>query len=143
MFNNNNKKNKSQPQISWPEWKFSIIRDLVKHGFIPEQIAMIHEKSRSKLSFDICWVIILIALCKVVFKSNKCMLWFVGSQRVRHDWATELNWTEVTESLLIILLIFFFQDQTLNLKKKKLSLTLKILCIPPEVLWDNFKELFS
>ena len=22
------------------------------------------------------------------------MLWFTGSQRVRHDWATELNWTE-------------------------------------------------
>ena len=25
------------------------------------------------------------------------MLWFMGSQRVRHDWATELNWTEVPE----------------------------------------------
>ena len=23
------------------------------------------------------------------------VLWFMGSQRVRHDWATELNWTEV------------------------------------------------
>ena len=22
------------------------------------------------------------------------MLWFIGSQRVGHDWATELNWTE-------------------------------------------------
>ena len=22
------------------------------------------------------------------------VLWFMGSQRVRHDWATELNWTE-------------------------------------------------
>ena len=22
------------------------------------------------------------------------MLWFMGSQRVRHNWATELNWTE-------------------------------------------------
>ena len=22
------------------------------------------------------------------------MLWFMGSQRVRHDWVTELNWTE-------------------------------------------------
>ena len=26
------------------------------------------------------------------------MLWFMGSQRVRHDWATELNWTEVEMS---------------------------------------------
>ena len=24
------------------------------------------------------------------------LLWFMGLQRVRHDWATELNWTEVT-----------------------------------------------
>ena len=23
------------------------------------------------------------------------MLWFMGSQRVRHDWVTELNWTEL------------------------------------------------
>ena len=22
------------------------------------------------------------------------MLWFMGLQRVRHDWVTELNWTE-------------------------------------------------
>ena len=22
------------------------------------------------------------------------MLWFMGSQRVRHDWVTELNWTD-------------------------------------------------
>ena len=25
------------------------------------------------------------------------VLWFVGSQRVRHDWATELNWTDVLD----------------------------------------------
>ena len=24
------------------------------------------------------------------------MLWFMGSQRVRHNWVTELNWTEST-----------------------------------------------
>ena len=23
------------------------------------------------------------------------VLWFMGSQRVRHDWATEMNWTEL------------------------------------------------
>ena len=26
------------------------------------------------------------------------MLWFMGSQRVGHDWATELNWTKVKHS---------------------------------------------
>ena len=28
------------------------------------------------------------------------VLWFMGSQRVGHDWATELNWTEQTNVLL-------------------------------------------
>ena len=27
------------------------------------------------------------------------VLWFTGSQRVRHEWATELNWTELTPIL--------------------------------------------
>ena len=27
------------------------------------------------------------------------MLWFMGSQRVGHDWATELNWTECIHDL--------------------------------------------
>ena len=26
------------------------------------------------------------------------MLWFMGSQRVEHDWATELNWTELLKT---------------------------------------------
>ena len=29
------------------------------------------------------------------------MLWFMGSQRVRHDWATELNWRPVSFSRTI------------------------------------------
>ena len=27
------------------------------------------------------------------------VLWFMGSRRVRHDWVTELNWTEGTQAL--------------------------------------------
>ena len=35
------------------------------------------------------------------------MLWFTGSQRVRHDWATEMNWTEpIRRSILMPLLLF-------------------------------------
>ena len=30
------------------------------------------------------------------------MLWFMGSQRVRHDWATDLNWTELMMKNLMI-----------------------------------------
>ena len=40
------------------------------------------------------------------------VLRFVGSQRVRHDWATELNWTvpSLTQVLYMDLLIGFFQQ---------------------------------
>ena len=30
------------------------------------------------------------------------ILWFMGSQRVRHDWATELNWTELNSTVTTI-----------------------------------------
>ena len=32
-------------------------------------------------------------LWEVVMGREACMLQYMGSQRVRHDWATELNWT--------------------------------------------------
>ena len=31
-------------------------------------------------------------LWELVMDREACVLWFMGSQRVRHDWATELNW---------------------------------------------------
>ena len=31
-------------------------------------------------------------LRELVMDREACMLWFMGSQRVGHDWATELNW---------------------------------------------------
>ena len=33
------------------------------------------------------------------------MLWFMGSQRVGHDWATELNWFTLVTRWIIIILI--------------------------------------
>ena len=40
------------------------------------------------------------------------VLWFMGSQRVGHDWATELNWTECTCFMkCLFYLSCFFQDQ--------------------------------
>ena len=35
------------------------------------------------------------------------VLWFMGSQRIRHDWVTELNWTEV---LLLDLKTIYLQQ---------------------------------
>ena len=33
-------------------------------------------------------------LWKLVMEREASVLWFMGSQRVGHDWVTELNWTE-------------------------------------------------
>ena len=33
-------------------------------------------------------------LWKLVMDREACVLWFMGSQKVGHDWVTELNWTE-------------------------------------------------
>ena len=47
------------------------------------------------------------------------VLWFMGSQRVRHDWATELNWTEsLGESTLGDIVAWI----TLLIRKNKFSL---------------------
>ena len=42
------------------------------------------------------------------------MLWFMGSQRVGHDWATELNW-----NWMLISLMFGFHIHKVKKKKKK------------------------
>ena len=39
------------------------------------------------------------------------MLWFMGSQRVRHDWATELNWTDGTKHLTSCLPFIFLTTE--------------------------------
>ena len=39
---------------------------------------------------------------------------FMGSQRVRHDWATELNWTEKTYILNVTAFFFFFKSKSLG-----------------------------
>ena len=37
------------------------------------------------------------------------MLWFMGLQRVKHDWATELNWTEVWAHTHMFIQFIIFQ----------------------------------
>ena len=60
-------------------------------------------------------------------------LWSMGLQRVRHDWATELNWTEYVTSqtyksiffyFVFLRLVFEFEDKILlkSLRKKKKNL---------------------
>ena len=40
------------------------------------------------------------------------VLWFMGSQRVRHDWATELNWTGT--ALMILFYCYYYRDSILE-----------------------------
>ena len=64
------------------------------------------------------------------------VLQFMGSQRVRHDWATELNWTELAKFLSLFHLMF------LNLPRYKFkSWFLQIyfsLWSLLKALWNNF-----
>ena len=53
------------------------------------------------------------------------VLWFMGLQRVRHDWATELNWTGEA-----VVVLHLFQDVSSLLMGHK-----EIFFLPEEVLW--------
>ena len=48
---------------------------------------------------------ILSRLWELVMDRRPGMLWFMGSKRVGHDWATELNWWR---SMLLLLLLSLF-----------------------------------
>ena len=75
------------------------------------------------------------------------MLWFTGLQRVRHDWATELNWTECNlEGKLVLLFIqvTVFCDFSTNVSLQSFSyLNLSNCCFqcilytlyPTSLLW--------
>ena len=38
------------------------------------------------------------------------MLWFMGSQRVGHDWATELNWTQLLYNIVLVFAIHWHES---------------------------------
>ena len=58
-----------------------------------------------------------------------CMLQSMGSQIVRHDWASELNWWEKVPSVNLSIL---YQYETAFLKKNK----------DAECVWDTFTKVF-
>ena len=47
------------------------------------------------------------------------MLQFMGSQRVRHDWATELNWTEYGEYCFVVCLLICLYIKNVELFSDK------------------------
>ena len=79
------------------------------------------------------------------------VLWFVGSQRVRHDWATELNWTEqsmkgllsshLCQHLLLLNLfcVLHFMLSNLPFKKKKIHFIVSIQLIISSYVYSLFR----
>ena len=61
-----------------------------------------------------CWTWVWVKSGSLWWTWRPGMLQFMGSQRVRHDWATELNWTE-----------FIFWGLVLLIKKKRQELKWK------------------
>ena len=51
-----------------------------------------------------------------------CVLWFMGLQRVGHDWATELNWSCYNSHMIGSMIICKF-SRNLNIKKMLLKST--------------------
>ena len=65
------------------------------------------------------WMASLTRWIRVWVKSGSCwwtgrpgMLWFMGLQRVGHDWATELNWKYKMKDKVIILYLLFMVTVT-------------------------------
>ena len=57
------------------------------------------------------------------------LLQSMGLQRVRHDWATELNWTENRRALLLC-----------QAKGDTVDLCLSKLCAPPRRIWGEVSQ---
>ena len=56
------------------------------------------------------------------------MLRFMGSQRVRHNWATELNWT-VLKQMISLISCFGVRDSTDLWKKKKIPANSQVITV--------------
>ena len=57
-------------------------------------------------SLKVCSLHLCLFCClayRFVIQGRPGMLWFMGSQRVGHNWATELNWTEILYICISIL----------------------------------------
>ena len=64
------------------------------------------------------------------------MLRFMGSQRIRHDWETELNWTRVIFSKYELIMSFVLKALLLYLKYKPHHIFLRVWRILPFSTWQ-------
>ena len=74
------------------------------------------------------------------------VLWFMGLQRVGHDWATELNWTESSNNSLKFFNSFKFFEYILSPRQLHLCWSLLLECPFPVSAWlisSHFWNLFQ
>ena len=57
------------------------------------------------------------------------VLRFIGSQRVGHDWATELNWTELKSTVILTTSESEIKSNIQWIKFRELNLTTEFLCL--------------
>ena len=57
-------------------------------------------------------------LREMVMDREACVLWFMGLQRVRHDWATELNWSNLAWMSTNKAIFYMKVTNSLHLKMK-------------------------
>ena len=65
---------------------------------IRETKQLAQENTRTETQAQVCLKFSLYATLSRWWRGRPVMLRFMGSQRVGHDWATELNWTDWSES---------------------------------------------
>ena len=73
---------------------------------------------------------------KILWTEEPGVLRFMGSQRVRHDWVIELNWTDVLNKKFIWVLCTLLQKTWVNFLASPVLDTLDVNSVP-EILHGN------
>ena len=69
-----------------------------------------------------------------------CVLQFMGSQRVRHDWATELNWTDSALCSILCVYIISFHSHKVTVLWVGLLLSLHFIAEEIEAERSNLQD---
>ena len=97
------------------------------------------------------WTWVWVGLRSWYWTGRPDVLWFMGSQRVRHDWATELNWTEQSMKgllsshlcqhvlLLKLFCVLHFMLTNPTFKKKKIHFIVSIQLITSSYVYWLFR----
>ena len=77
-------------------------------------------------------------LWELVMDRRRGVLWFMGSQRVGHDWATELNWTEGSCPETYVKVCQLLVQDVSSLQRKSVESNMKaVICFVSPVYRSN------